>query len=127
MKTMKKKPNRSKVKNPQFADHNISTLDQYKRAGGNLTPPLADIGPIAFSKWRDEGLNEVLWAAILRANMERSACLTLFRRVVTKAHDLDPIYNLIIRYPHPAIMTRYGRGFACSPAHISRSVMVSSW
>ena len=37
------------------------------------------------------------------------------------------IDNLTIRYPHPAIMTRYGRGFACSPAHISRSVMVSSW
>ena len=34
---------------------------------------------------------------------------------------------LIIRNSHPAIMIRYGRGFACSPAHISRSVMVSSW
>jgi hypothetical protein len=34
---------------------------------------------------------------------------------------------LIIRNSHPAIMIRYGRGFACSPAHIRRSVMVSSW
>ena len=34
---------------------------------------------------------------------------------------------LIIQNPHPVVMTRYGRGFACRPAHISRSVMVSSW
>jgi hypothetical protein len=34
---------------------------------------------------------------------------------------------LIIRHSHPAIMIRYGRGFAWSPAHIRRSVMVSSW
>ena len=33
---------------------------------------------------------------------------------------------LIIQNLHPAMMTRYGRGFACSPAHINRSVMVSS-
>ena len=34
---------------------------------------------------------------------------------------------LIFHYPHPAMTTRYGRGFACSAAHVSRSVMVSSW
>ena len=46
---------------------------------------------------------------------------------VVRVEQANSYFDLIIHHPHPAMMARYGRGLACSAAHIRRSVMVSSW
>jgi len=40
--------------------------------------------------WRDQGLNEVLWAVIIRGNMDQRSCLNLFRKMVVNAHEKLP-------------------------------------
>ncbi len=72
----KKKKNKSKtkdrIKNKKFKDLNISLLEEYHRDGKKLLPPLSK-SPTPMSKlsWYNDALNEILWAAILRGNMER--------------------------------------------------------
>ena len=41
--------------------------------------------------------------------------------------DIDPLFNLIIRFIHPAMMARYGCGAVRAQAYAKRSVRVSSW
>ncbi len=88
---MKKKKNASKrrshIKHKQFDNQSISSLESHKRAGGILTPPLATIPNTASSSWRDEGINDVLWAVILRGNLEQKECLDCFRRFVANARE----------------------------------------
>jgi hypothetical protein len=73
------------------------------------------------------------------ADAEYLESIGLFIRVMYAWHDNFPSYlavmkghmeayrDLIIRHSHPAMTTRYGAGLACSAAHVSRSVRVSSW
>lgn len=90
---MKKPKKKDHIKQAAFAHYNISSLEDHKRTGGKLSPPLADIANTSLISWRDHGLNEMLWAAILRGNIDQQKCLSLFRRIVVKAKEEDPQYK----------------------------------
>lgn len=91
MKKNRKKKNH--IKHAAFEDLNISSLEDHRQTGGTLSPPLMQIGNSTFTSWRDHGLNEVLWAVILRGNLEQRECLDLFRRIVVHAREADPKYK----------------------------------
>ena len=81
-KTQGKRHTRQKA----FEHLDISSLEDYRRQGGTLTPPLATLpGATHFASWTDAGLNEVLWAALLCSELERRTYLTLFRKIVVNA------------------------------------------
>lgn len=63
-----------------------STLNQHKRSGKTLTPPLASIPNMSLASWRDERMPDVLWAVLLTGCLPRDRYLTLFRSVVAAAH-----------------------------------------
>jgi len=48
----------------RFSSLNISTVDQHKRVGSKLLPPLAQIPNMTTSSWADHHLPEMLWAAL---------------------------------------------------------------
>jgi hypothetical protein len=85
---MARKPRRkTHIKQKAFEHLNISPLEQHRRQGGTLTPPLVTLpGTTLFASWRDAGLNEVLWAAILCGDLKRETYLDLFRQLVANAH-----------------------------------------
>ena len=67
MASMTRKHGRSrkpKIPHPDFADLNISSLEQHRRQGNLLIPPLARLKDMTFISWRDAGLNEILWGCI---------------------------------------------------------------
>jgi hypothetical protein len=45
------------------------------------------------TSWVDHGLNEVLWAVILRGNLEQRQCLKIFRQTIVAARGSDPLYR----------------------------------
>ena len=66
----------------------ISGLDTHRRQGGNLVTPLNGLGPnVQRISWRDLGVVDMLWAVLLRGNLERDHCLRLFREVVVNARE----------------------------------------
>lgn len=89
-KNKKKKPKKSHIKHQGFKNFNISSLDDHERDKGKLHPPLSTISSMVFSSWRDSGLNDVLWAVILRGNMDQKSCLKLFRQIVIYARKNLP-------------------------------------
>jgi Family of unknown function (DUF5677) len=79
------------IKQKAFDDLNISGLEDYRRQGGTLTPPLATLpGTTVFASWKDAGLNEVLWAALLCGELDRETYLALFRQIVVNARSSVP-------------------------------------
>src|SRR5438105_190273 len=93
MKKRKKKTKKNYIKHAAFEDLNISSLEDHKREGGILLPPLAQIPNSKSISWRDHGLNEVLWAIILRGNLNQRECLDLFRGVIINVRQKDPEYK----------------------------------
>lgn len=92
-KKRKNKDRKAHIKHKAFQDLNISSMDDHKRNGGVLSPPLAalnKLGGMGFISWKDNALNEVLWAVLLRGNMEQKDCLDLFRHIVANAREHLP-------------------------------------
>lgn len=84
----KSKGNRpSHVKHAQFDDENISSLEDHVRQGKRLIPPLATLPNGRSMSWAGDALNEVLWAALIRANTDQKETLALFRYLVSNARE----------------------------------------
>jgi hypothetical protein len=90
-----KKPRKKKshIKHDSFENYNISPLEHYQNKGGRLIPPLAQLEGMHTTSWVDHGLNEVLWAVILRGNLEQRQCLKIFRQMIVAARESDPLYR----------------------------------
>jgi hypothetical protein len=73
-----------------FEDLDISALEAHRQKAGTLTPPLATLSNLSFESWKDAGLNEILWAAILCGALERRVYLGVFRNIVTNARSNLP-------------------------------------
>ena len=86
---MKKNKGRAKnrIKHEKFKDFNITPLDDHQRDGKKLLSPFAKLGEISKLSWTNDALNEVLWAAILRGNMDQTDYLKLFRDLIVNARE----------------------------------------
>ncbi len=90
---MKKRKKKTHIKHADFEGLNISALEDHKRKGGRLSPPLSQIANTTLTSWRDHGINEVLWAIVLRGNLRQNVCLTIFRKIIAQARENDPNYK----------------------------------
>lgn len=84
----RKPPQKPHIRQKGFEDRNISPLEHHKRQGPNLLAPLnADLNLNLALSWQDTALNEMLWAVLLRGNLDQGTCLSLFRHVIGNAHE----------------------------------------
>lgn len=67
---------------------NYSTLEQHKREGKTLVPPLMQVGNVHFNSWAGERLPEFLWAVLLVSGLSREEALAIFRGVVNYWQDV---------------------------------------
>lgn len=82
------------IKHDKFKDLNISPLEHHPVQGGTLKSPFSVVGDkVSMVSWRDHGLNEFLWAAILRTAFSQTEALAFFRRVTIIAREADPLYK----------------------------------
>ncbi|MGY0618217.1 DUF5677 domain-containing protein [Lysobacter sp. A378] len=72
-----------------YADYNISGIDQHKREGSRLKPPLAQLN-MTPSSWADDHMPEMLWAVLLAGVLDRSHYLQLFRQVAVTCREWPP-------------------------------------
>lgn len=81
----KKKRHRAKEKSKRrgspYESLNISQLDQHRRIGSKLLPPLAQLPNMSTSSWSDDHLPEMIWAVILTGVLERNHYLNIFRKI----------------------------------------------
>lgn len=71
----------------RFSSLNISTIDQHKRVGSKLVPPLAQIPKMTTSSWMDHHMPEMLWAILLVGVLERRHYLNLLRKVAVRCRS----------------------------------------
>lgn len=72
-----------------FSDMKRRTkITDHKRNGKTLIPPLASIPNMQPRSWRDDRFPEMLWAALLVANLERSEALHYLRIVIKVINEL---------------------------------------
>lgn len=80
-KKRKKSGKAGRRKDSRFSSLNISMIDQHKREGSKLVPPLAQIPNMATSSWSDHHMPEMLWAVLLSGVLERRHYLEILRKV----------------------------------------------
>ncbi len=89
----KKKRNKGKDKekfkrrDSPFDSLNISQLDQHKRIGSKLLPPLAQLPNMSTSSWSDNHLPEMMWAVLLTGVLERRHYLAIFRKIAVNCRS----------------------------------------
>jgi hypothetical protein len=68
-------------KKPRRSGRLSTTIQEHRRDGSVLTPPLATLSDLPNTQavsWRDDRLPELLWVALLVTHLPREDCLTLF-------------------------------------------------
>ena len=70
-----------KAKKQRKAARQYSTIEEHKRLGQTLTPPILTIPNVAPRSWVDDRLPEMLWAALVVSHLDREAALDVFRAV----------------------------------------------
>lgn len=78
---------KSKRRDSPFESLNISQLDQHKRIGNKLLPPLAQLPNMSTSSWSDNHLPEMIWAVLLTGVLERKHYLNIFRRIAVNCRS----------------------------------------
>lgn len=73
----------------KYANYNISRIDQHKREGSRLRPPLAQLN-MTPSSWADDHMPEMLWAVLLTGVLERAHYLQVFRQVAATCRVWPP-------------------------------------
>lgn len=62
-------------------------IDQHKRVGSELVPPLAQIPKMTPSSWLDYHMPEMLWAVLLVGVLERQHYLNVLRKVAVQCRS----------------------------------------
>ena len=70
-----------------FSSLNMSTIEQHKRVGSKLVPPLAQISKMTTSSWMDHHMPEMLWAVLLAGVLERPHYLELLRKTAVQCRS----------------------------------------
>jgi Family of unknown function (DUF5677) len=60
-----------------------SSLDQHKRLGKSLVPPLLTVPGVTFQSWTNDRLPEMLWACLVISVLPRSHALNAFREIAS--------------------------------------------
>ena len=71
----------------RFSSLNVSTIDQHKRVGSKLVPPLAQIPKMTTSSWLDHHMPEMLWAVLLAGVLDRPHYLNVMRKVAVRCRS----------------------------------------
>lgn len=71
----------------RFSNLNISHIDQHKRDGNKLRPPLTQLPMMSQSSWADDHMPEMLWAVLLAGVLERKQYLDCLRRVAVLCRE----------------------------------------
>lgn len=74
-------------KDSRFSSLNISMIEQHKRTGSKLIPPLAQIPKMTTSSWSDHHMPEMLWAVLLAGVLERGHYLNVLRKVAVQCRS----------------------------------------
>jgi hypothetical protein len=99
----KRKPH---IKQRDYSDRNITGVKGHKRDRKKLVPPLAQIGEIQLSSWKDAAIPNIIWACILAAHLERDQYLELFRQIVSSTREgLDNYEDTYITHNQIALRT----------------------
>ncbi len=69
-------------------DKPYSSLDQHRREGKELIPPLKDVPRLSLVSWRNKRLPDMLWAALIRTHMPREQALAHFRQIAMVFDDV---------------------------------------
>ena len=83
---------------PSTSGFEMSPLEAQRRVGKTLSPPFARIGNLSPVSWSDQAINENLWAIVLRGNIERDACLGIFRKIIAGGHALPNRKDLFLTH-----------------------------
>lgn len=86
---MGKSNKKNKVKRKAKKDLH-SSIEQHKRIGKELVPPLNAMEKMSLSSWRDDHAPELLWAFLLAVVIPRAEYFKIFRRIATWAKDNFP-------------------------------------
>ena len=87
----KKKHSSSHIKQKEFKDRNISSLESHRRDGNKVLAPFSTLpGEIRLHSWYDECIPNILWACILAAQLDRDTYLAHFRKIVVAAKSNIP-------------------------------------
>lgn len=100
---------KSKGKHAKKSRKPYSTLDEHKRQGPQLIPPLATLPGLHHSSWINERLPDLLWCALLVVHLGQDLALEVFRRVAKLAEgtfetlkgDIDLGHTGLSRLPEP--------------------------
>jgi hypothetical protein len=79
-----KKKDKRKRKH-QYAQY--SQIQQHRRVGKELIPPLNTMEQMTRSSWRDDHAPELLWAFLIAVVIPRAEYLNIFRRIATWARE----------------------------------------
>lgn len=86
---MKAKKEKAHIRQPAFADRNISALEHHARDKKKLLTPFSKVSTgFTFLSWKDECIPNILWACILAAHLGRRHYLDLFRRVAKNMREM---------------------------------------
>lgn len=69
-----------------------SRVDQHKREGKRLIPPLAQISQMQLHSWRDDRLPQMIWTALLTL-LKRKGYLEIFRSVAHQGQELGKAFD----------------------------------
>lgn len=86
---MGRKEKKKRGRTSKYANHNISGIDQHKRDGSRLRPPLAQLN-MTKSSWADDHMPEMLWAVLLAGVLDRNHYLQVFRQVAAACRGWPP-------------------------------------
>ena len=78
----------SKQSKSKRKERSYSAVDEHRREGKKLIPPLLNLPNLKPASWINDRLPEVLWAAILISHLPRELALAHFRRVADFARNL---------------------------------------
>jgi hypothetical protein len=65
-----------------------STIEQHRRSGAQLVPPLATVPNLKHASWVNDRLPELLWCALLIVHLGQKRGLELCRRAIVAARPL---------------------------------------
>lgn len=76
-------------KNKKSKSPNYTPINQHRRQGTVLTPPLGGLQQLKMASWRDDRLPEMLWAILIVGQLNQSEALAIFRPVAKFFQQFD--------------------------------------
>ena len=75
-------------------EKNYSSLASHKVENKTAKPPMMQLDGMSPRSWKDDRLPDLLWAVVLRCNLGRDECLSLFREVSEMAESKVELFDI---------------------------------